>query len=144
MHETCLVVVLLLCCGVVWREKEGDGVIIEAVLVVSLVSKRRKKDIPMIFFIHNLHKFLPFVVVFCRQVFHSFFIIHPCCRLVVNLVSKKHRKKNNLRMAFFIFRSWFTCSCPFVIHHAFCSFIIPVVDHLKSECCYTPIVHRVW
>ena len=82
----------------------------------------------MIFFIHNSHKFLPFVVVFCCQVFHSFFIIHPCCRLVVNLVSKKHRKKNNLPMAFFIFRSWFTCSCPFVIHHAFRSFIIPVVD----------------
>ena len=43
MCETCLVVMLLLCCGIVWREREGDGVVIEAVLIVSLVSKRRKK-----------------------------------------------------------------------------------------------------
>ena len=32
--ETCLAVVLLLCCGVVWREREEDSVVIEAVLVV--------------------------------------------------------------------------------------------------------------
>ena len=33
-RETCLAVVLLSCCGIVWREREGDSVIIEAVLVI--------------------------------------------------------------------------------------------------------------
>ena len=175
-------VVLLSCCGIVWREREGDGVIIEAVLVVSLVSKRRKKRHTYDFFIHNSHKFLLFVIVFCRQVFFSFFIIHPCCRLVVNLVSKKHRKKttylqhfhfsftvrmflpfcrpspvmfiyhpccrlvvnlvskihiekkkkNNLPIAFFIFHSQFTCSCPFVIIFCHPSCVLFLFHHLSS------------
>ena len=33
-RETRLAVVLLSCCGVVWREREGDGVVSEAVLVI--------------------------------------------------------------------------------------------------------------
>lgn len=97
-------------------------------LVVSQVSKRRKKR-------HTYDFLFTIRIIFCLLSSFSvikYFVPFSSSILVVDLqliqLVKNTENKNNLPMAFFIFCSWFTCSCPFVVHRTFRSFIIPIVD----------------
>ena len=109
-------------------------------LVVSLVSKRRKKR-------HTYDFLFTICIYFCLlssfsvvKYFIPFFIIHPCCRLVVNLVSKKHRKKKQLTYGIFhfsfmvhLFLPFCRPSCISFIYHHCCRLVVNLVSKIHIE-----------